>query len=549
MDSVHSAKMDISRDIPKTKSTVIRIKKSKKKVEPDNISETIPDIIPPIQDEIEKEVLSHLGSYTEEPFNIIESYFHEQPLERLVRHQIESYNHFINYQIYRTIQMFNTVKIHSDNDYIIDKDLYLLEIEISFSNFKLYPPQIHENNGATKIMLPDEAKLRNFTYASTMAIDLNIKYTIRNTETMDNPKVIMKTLPKINIGKMPIMLKSSICILKQNNHIHPSLTGECEMDCGGYFIVKGSEKTVLGQERAAENKVYVFDGKNTTKWSYYAEIKSIPDFKCISPKQIEMMIACKNNGFGHGLYIQIPRIKQPIELFILFRALGVLSDKEICEYIVLDIDNEEQKDLAQCLQASIIDANKYTTQEEAIAYITTYVAYTPINMDKEKGLLKKREFTEEVLNTDLFPHCTTLPQKLYMIGYMAKKLLQTSLGWIPCSDRDSYSNKRIELTGTLLNNLFRNYFNKLVKEMQKQVVREINNGSWRASEDYENIITMTNIYKIMKSMTIENGIARALSTGDFSIKQANTSKVGVAQVLNRLTYASSLSHLRRIILH
>ena len=442
--------------------------------------------------------------------------------------------------------MFNTVKIHSDNDYIVDKDLYLLEIEISFSNFKLYPPQIHENNGATKIMLPDEAKLRNFTYASTMAIDLNIKYTIRNTETMDNPKVIMKTLPKINIGKMPIMLKSSICILKQNNHIHPSLTGECEMDCGGYFIVKGSEKTVLGQERAAENKVYVFDGKNTTKWTYYAEIKSIPDFKCISPKQIEMMIACKNNGFGHGLYIQIPRIKQPIELFILFRALGVLSDKEICEYIVLDIDNEEQKDLTQCLQASIIDANKYTTQEEAIAYITTYVAYTPINMDKEKGLIKKREFTEEVLNTDLFPHCTTLPQKLYMIGYMAKKLLQTSLGWIPCSDRDSYINKRIELTGTLLNNLFRNYFNKLVKEMQKQVVREINNGSWRASEDYENIITMTNIYKIMKSMTIENGIARALSTGDFSIKQANTSKVGVAQVLNRLTYASSLSHLRRI---
>tara|TARA_A100001015_G_scaffold275338_1_gene332548 strand:- start:379 stop:1653 length:1275 start_codon:yes stop_codon:yes gene_type:complete len=129
---------------------------------------------------------------------------------------------------------------------------------------------------------------------------------------------------------------------------------------------------------------------------------------------------------------------------------------------------------------------------------------------------------------------------------MANKLLQTSLGWIPTCDRDSYINKRIELTGTLLNNLFRNYFNKLVKEMQKQIVREINNGSWRSSEDYENIINMTNIYKIMKSMTIENGIARALSTGDFSIKQANSSKVGVAQVLNRLTYVSSLSHLRRI---
>ena len=82
--------------------------------------------------------------------------------------------------------------------------------------------------------------------------------------------------------------------------------------------------------------------------------------------------------------------------------------------------------------------------------------------------------------------------------------------------------------------------------MQKQVVREINNGSWRSSDDYENIINMTNIYKIMKSTTIENGINRALSTGDFSIKQSNSSKVGVAQVLNRLTYMSSLSHLRRI---
>ena len=541
-NSAQNCKMNVDGNRGKT----IRIKKpSKKKTAMDKLIDTVDETEKTVNN-IEENILSHLGSYTEEPFTIIESYFRGQHLERLVRHQIESYNHFINYQIQRTIQMFNNVNIHSENDYVEEKDQYLLEIDISFNNFKLYPPTIHENNGATKIMLPDEAKLRNFTYASTMAIDLNIKYTIRNSESMDNPRIIYKTLPKINIGKMPIMLKSSICILSQNNHIHPSLTGECEMDCGGYFIVKGSEKTVLGQERAAENRVSVFDGKNTTKWTWYAEIKSVPDFKCISPKQIEVMIASKNNGFGHGLFIQIPRIKQPIELFVLFRALGVISDKEICQYISLDIEDEKKMELTLCLQASIIDANKYMTQEDALKHIITYVAYTPINMDKEKGQLKKREFTNEILTNDLFPHCTTRIQKLYMLGYMANKLLQTSLGWISPCDRDSYLNKRIELTGTLLNNLFRNYFNKLVKEMQKQVVREINNGSWRSSEDYENIINMTNIYKIMKSMTIENGIARALSTGDFSIKQANSSKVGVAQVLNRLTYVSSLSHLRRI---
>ena len=129
---------------------------------------------------------------------------------------------------------------------------------------------------------------------------------------------------------------------------------------------------------------------------------------------------------------------------------------------------------------------------------------------------------------------------------MANCLIATALGYRSVDDRDSYINKRIELTGTLLNNLYRNYFNKMVKEMHKQITKEINNGSWRSKEDYENIINMTNIYKIIKSTTIENGITRALATGDFSIKQANTTKVGVAQVLNRLTYSSSLSHLRRI---
>ena len=493
-----------------------------------------------------KEVLSHLGEYIEEPYHLIESYFQGKHLERLVRHQIESYNHFINYQIQRTINMFNPVVIRSENDYVEERGQYFLEANVSFENFKLYPPQIHENNGATKMMLPQEAKLRNFTYASGMTVDVKIKYIVRNTENMDSPKIIEKTLPKINIGKMPIMVKSSICVLTQNKHLQPSFTGECKMDCGGYFIIKGSEKTVLGQERAAENRVYCFDGKNTTKWNWFAEIKSIPDYKCISPKQIEMMIASKNNGFGNGIYVTVPRIKQPIELFVVFRALGIISDKEICQHIILDIEEEKNGDLLKCLQASIIDANKYLTQEDSIRHITSFVAYTPFNMDRESGLLKKREFALEVLNNDLFPHCQTMKQKIYMLGYMCKKLIQTSLGWIPCDDRDSYLNKRIELTGTLLNNLFRNYFNKLVKEMQKQVVREINNGSWRSTEDYENIINMTNIYKIMKSTTIENGINRALSTGDFSIKQANSSKVGVAQVLNRLTYVASLSHLRRI---
>ena len=88
--------------------------------------------------DIEKGVLAHMGNYIEEPYHIIESYFQGQHLERLVRHQIESYNHFVNYQVQRTIQMFNPVTVRSENDYVASQDKYSLELFLSFTNFKLY---------------------------------------------------------------------------------------------------------------------------------------------------------------------------------------------------------------------------------------------------------------------------------------------------------------------------------------------------------------------------------------------------------------------------
>ena len=493
------------------------------------------------------DINNSINDYDKVPWALIESYFEGQHLKQMVKHQLESFNHFTSCEIQNTINMFNPVHICSEQDFNKDLKKYRLEVYINFENFNIYRPQIHENNGATKLMFPQEARLRNFTYSSNMTIDLNIKYIIRTGEDLENCQTIHKILKNINFGKLPIMLRSSICVLTQYKHLDTSTTGECKMDPGGYFIINGSEKTVLGQERAAENQVYCFDvAKNNTKWSWVAEIKSVPDWKCISPKQTSLMISNKNNGFGYAIYLQIPRLKNPVPLFIVFRALNIINDKDICQKIILNVDDENNKKILAFIQASIVDANNIMDNEEAIKYITNSVIYTPINMDKESGAKKKREFAIEVINNDIFPHCRSEIQKIYFLGYMANKLIQTNLGYLTPDDRDSYLNKRIDLTGTLLNNLLRNYFNKLVKDLQKQVIREINNGSWKSNQDYEHIINTTNIYKIIKPTTIENGIKRALATGDFGIKQLNSNKVGVAQVLNRLTYISSLSHLRRI---
>jgi DNA-directed RNA polymerase II subunit RPB2 len=508
---------------------------------------------------------NRVGNYIEEPWTLIGSYFEGKHLDQLVRHQIESYNDMVNVQLKRTVDMFNPVRIVSDQDYDRVSHTHRLEIEVSFANLYLSRPQIHENTGATKILFPQEARLRNFTYSSMMTLDMSVKYIVRGNggNAGGDMTIHHKVFPKIQIGKLPIMLKSCICVLTQHKHLDHNVTGECPYDAGGYFIINGSEKTVLGQERAAENKVLCYNvAKNNTKYLYSAEIKSIPDSKCISPKQINMMVVAKQNGFGHPIVIQIPRMKQPIPLFVVFRALGILSDREICEYIVYNISGsgsgsggagvtgdgsaEISDKLLKALQASIIDANGIMTQEDAVRYFTSQVIFTPINMDKETGAIKKREFSHEVLHNDLFPHCNTDKQRIFFLGYMAHKLLCAFFEINKQDDRDSYLNKRVDLTGALLNNLFRNYFNKLVKDMSKQVVREINTGSWRSTEDYLSIINDTNMYKIIKSTTIENGLKRALSTGDFGIKSMTSNKVGVAQVLNRLTYSSSLSHLRRI---
>ena len=483
----------------------------------------------------------------ENPWEIIKSYFNDKGhLDRLVRHQLESYNHFVKKDIEKTITMFNPVRIFSDHDYNKEKEVHTLEIFITFTNFQIHKPQIHENNGATKLMFPQETRLRNFTYSSNMSVDINIKYVTRDGEHLDNVQTNYKVIPKIQIGKIPIMVKSDLCVLSQLKHIEPKITGECKYDTGGYFIINGSEKTVLAQERLAQNKVYCFNTNQSTRWSWTAEIKSVPDYKCISPKQINIMISNNNNGFGYGIYVQIPKIKVPVPLFIIFRCLNVITDKEICEKIIQKpIHDENSVKYLNFLQGSVFDGKDILNYEHAVSYLNNYTMYTPINMEKDVGARKKYQFTLEILETEIFPHCRSNEEKKNFLGYMTLKLIKSYFGESNQDDRDSYVNKRTDLTGTLLNNLYRNYFNKLVKDMIKQIVREVNTGSWRSNYDYYNIINNTNIYKIIKSTTIENGIKRALSTGDFGVKQSS-SKVGVAQVLNRLTYASSLSHSRRI---
>lgn len=117
---------------------------------------------------------------------------------------------------------------------------------------------------------------------------------------------------------------------------------------------------------------------------------------------------------------------------------------------------------------------------------------------------------------------------------MVHRLLQCALGRREVDDRDHFGKKRLDLAGPLLASLFRNLWKKLTKDVYKYLEKCVETG-----KDFS-------LPLAVKATTVTNGLKYSLATGNWGDqKKAMSSKAGVSQVLNRYTFASTLSHLRR----
>ncbi len=514
--------------------------------------------------------------------HILDIYFQQSNGRQIIAHQIESFNNFMDSYIPEVVTMVNPLVVRGSPEVALSGPRSALasatglstsaanalmghgaesqptssgntlhiplqheyEVSLEFENTSLRKPTIFENNGAILPMIQNDARQRNLTYASPLFVDVRVTTTYIDHTKGGQRTSRVRLFPNVHLGKIPVMVGSKYCLLHDQKHIHPSALGECAEDLGGYFIIQGGERVIISQERMSENRPFVFrNNRNPTKEVEVIEVKSIGPDNDQVPKNnaVKIMYHPKNQQIWL-LKATMPRIKTEIPLWILFKALGVETEKEIRD-LILGPDGDKVYD--SIMNESTMEAVDIINKEAALAWLSQHIHSWSSKSHKPLVI-------QDILNFELFPHIGLTEESNYakacFLAHMTRKVLWVNSARIPNDDRDAYPNKRVDMPGFLLANLFRTYFaTKMVKDIRASLAKEIHGGSWRASNNWEEIINISNISKIIKSTIVEVGLKTSLATGNFgSAKIGGPTKIGVSQVLNRLNYISGISHLRRI---
>lgn len=533
-------------------------------------------------------------------WKIIDSQFRDN-YQYLVRHHIESYNHFFNEELFQIFKEKNPLVLGSkyDNDIEDFREKCVMYFG-GKDGSKIYfgKPTIYDDNDNFHMMFPNEARLRNMNYGMTIHYDVDIEFIsildkdtnmgggsenseieggfsridmnsisvenalknalslnmgggakkkknnaeqveITTKESLElkeefntDDKILKRstTLKKMYLGRFPIMLQSDFCILKGLPKTVRFNMGECKNDIGGYFIIDGKEKTIVSQEKFADNMLYV-QHTNNEEYLYKSIIRSISEN--VSKPMRSMFVGLVSPSIKYSnknIVVYIPNVRKPIPLFIVFRALGIISDKSIIQYCLLNMEKYEY--MVELFRPSIYDAGGIMTQKAALKFIATFTKY------------KTTEHILEILSDYLLPHIgeNNFKDKALYLGHMTFRLLRTYVGKEEPTDRDNFKYKRIELVGSLMYDLFREYYTIQLRHIHLEFEKRLN---LNLSLYENNLVGLIHQFypSIFAERSVEHGFKKGMK-GNWG-SQSHTKKIGVLQTLNYLSQSSMLSHLRK----
>jgi DNA-directed RNA polymerase II subunit RPB2 len=467
-------------------------------------------------------------------WKLIDKYFNDNP-HNLVAHHLESYNSFFSEGINRIFKENNPIRFiereDEDNQGKVNQcSLYLGGKDGS----KLYygKPVIYDDN-YSHYMYPNDARLRNMTYGITIHYDVDVEFTFFDDQGEKKEHTI--TLEKILLGRFPIMLQSNLCILNGLARDVRFNMGECKNDYGGYFIIDGKEKVIVSQEKFADNILYIRKNKDDNIYSFSAEVRSVSEDASKPIRTTAVKIVAPSTVLSNNqIVVLIPNVRKPIPLFILMRALGIVSDQQIIEYCLLTdlTENKNQNSYVDLFIPSIHDANKIFNQETALKFIASFT---------KRGTI---DSVLDILMNYFLPHIgeQNFLDKAYFIGYMVKRLLRVFTGEEKPTDRDNFKYKRVELAGSLIYDLFREYYLIQKREIGLKIDKEFYYHSGKYKNKFIDLVS-ENYPEYFKERTVDKGFKKAFK-GNWGA-EAHTKRVGVIQDVNRLSWNSFISQMRK----
>jgi DNA-directed RNA polymerase II subunit RPB2 len=494
-------------------------------------------------------------------WKLIDKYFKDNA-NCLVAHHLDSFNDFFRSGINRIFHENNPIRfIEREEESSSSSEKNRNECKLYLggkAGDKIYygKPVIYDDNNA-HYMFPNDARLRNMTYGITIHYDVDVDFIYFKDGVKQLHSI---TLDKIYLGRFPIMLQSELCILNTLDKNVRFNAGECRNDYGGYFIIDGKEKLIIPQEKFANNTLYIRKYGENDIYTNSSEIRSVSEDSSKPIRTTAVKILAPSTVLSNNqIVVFVPNVKKPVPLFILMRALGVISDKDIIKTCLLDLEKNES--MVDLFIPSIHDANQFFTQQTALEYISQLTKHRTVSS------------VIEILTDYLLPHVGELNylEKAYFIGYMVYRLLKVNTKEEKPTDRDNFRFKRVELSGTLLYDLFREYYliqkkdialkidqeyyyhkgsytdEGLSRKEKQDLRKKIQNKEHVKENKYkENFIGLieSNFKSFFKDKIVEQGFKKAFK-GNWG-SEPQTKRLGAVQDLNRLSWYTFISHLRKI---
>ena len=502
----------------------------------------------------------------EDTWKVIDSYMREYP-DWQAQFQIDIYNDFINNRIPLAFKNKNsgTAILFDKEDPEISYKFELYVAGKSGDRYKICPPTILDHvTGNMRAMYPNEARLKNLTYAADVFYDIELEITMKKGD-----KIILDKQPIPNadflknnyLGKIPIMMRSNLCVLNKIPSAALPEFGESEFEFGGYYILDGREKIIMSLESKAENTLF-FSEVNDNKYTKTVEVKSLSDeaFEHARTNKLQMemtgaitlRLGQKNPFISDQHIFDGAKEKRDTPVFIIFRLLGIESDAEIIQMICGDLDTELGRSLSELLRPSTQD--RYIrrlgvyTKQTAEAFLEPLVSRSQTNIqnnrlnDMTKDKLNRLSFLYDTITENLLPHVgRDHYAKACYLAYMVRRLLLYHLGLEIDTIRDSFINKRIDTGGYLLSVLFKDSIHQVIYAAIRNIKRKYEfDGQEFSGEKILGLINENTYREIFDYNVFNELFGGSLKHGTIGTKK------GVVQQIDRLNYFSASSHIRRI---